>query len=80
MMALTAASLEGPMVSPLIQPVASSLINAISRKGPRFGFLPLLALPLMMKVLQKLLQEQGKQSKLLEEDIITWINWIKIFI
>ena len=80
MMALTAASLAGPMVSPLIQPVASSLINAISRKGPRFGFPSLLALPLMMKVLQKLLQEQGKQSKLLEEDIITWINWIKIFI
>ena len=43
-----------------MQPVASSLINAITRKGvmraekgQENGFLSLLALPLMMKVLGK---------------------------
>lgn len=48
-------SLIAPMASLLIQPVASSLINAITRKGVmRVGngqegrFLSLLALPLMM--------------------------------
>ena len=39
MMKLIAASLTASMVFPLIQPVTSSLINAISGKGPRFGFL-----------------------------------------
>ena len=57
MMAPMAASLLASMVSSLIQPVTSSLINAITRKG---GFLPLLALPLMIKVL-------GKEVKKCEE-------------
>ena len=48
------------MASSLVQSVTSSLINAISGKGvirarkrQEVGFLPLLALPLMMKVLGK---------------------------
>ena len=57
MMAPMAASLLASMVSSLVQPVTSSLINAITRKG---GFLPLLALPLMIKVL-------GKEVKKCEE-------------
>ena len=47
-----------PMASLFIQPVVSSLINAISGKGvtragkgQESGFLPLLALPLMMKAM-----------------------------
>ena len=56
MMAPMAAILKAPKASSLIQPVASLLINA-SR------FLPLLALPLMMKVLGK--------AEGLEVDIIT---------
>ena len=38
-----------PMAFSLIQPVASSLINPITGKGQEGRFLPLLALPLMMK-------------------------------
>ena len=60
MTAPMAASLKAPMASSLIQPVASSLINAIlekgvvrARKGQESGFLPLLALPIIMKVLGK---------------------------
>ena len=56
MMAPMAASSIAPMASLLIQPVASLLINALSgkvvrraRKGKECGFLPLLALPLIMK-------------------------------
>ena len=45
------ASLIAPMYSLLIQPVASSLINAISGKVQGGGFLPLSTLPLKMKVL-----------------------------
>ena len=45
MIALMAASLIAPMVS--------SLINALTEKGQERGFLPLLALPLMIKVLGK---------------------------
>ena len=37
----------------LIQSLVSSLINAISGKGQEVGSLPLLTLPLMMKVLGK---------------------------
>ena len=51
MMSPIAASLIAPMASSLIKRVASSLINAIIGKGNKGGFLPLLALPLMMKVL-----------------------------
>ena len=53
------------MVSSLIQSVVSSLINAISGKGvtragkgQEGGILPLLALSLMMKFMEKELQEQ----------------------
>lgn len=62
-----------PTASSLIQFVASSLINSISgkgivrlRKGREGGFLPLLASPLIMKVL-------GKEMQYQEEDIIIWI-------
>ena len=58
-----AASLIAPMISSLIKPVVSSLISAITGKGQRGG-LPLLALPLMMKVLREDSEEQKK-------DIIT---------
>ena len=63
-----AASLIAPMISPLIKPVVSSLINAITGKGQRGG-LPLLALPLMMKVL-------GEDSEEQKKDIITWIDFL----
>ena len=52
------ASLIQPVSSSLIQPVASSLIKAIAGKGvmragkrQEGGFLPLLALPLMIKAI-----------------------------
>ena len=48
-----AASLIAPMASSLIQPIASSLINSITGKGKGGRFLPVLPLPLMMKVLGK---------------------------
>ena len=63
MMAPMAASLIAPMASLFMQPVASSLINAISGKGQEGGFLPLLALPLMMKVLGKGVTNAEKDSK-----------------
>ena len=74
-----AASLIAPMVPSLMQSFASSLKNAITGKGVRrtgkgqkCGFLSLLALPLMMKVLEKESQEQ-------EEHMARWIIYIKIF-
>ena len=48
-----AASLIALMASLLIQPVVSLMLNAITRKGQEGGFLPLFALPLMMRVLGK---------------------------
>ena len=53
MMAPMAASLIALMASPLIQSSISSLINAITGKGNKGGFLPLLALPLMIKVMSR---------------------------
>ena len=53
MMAPMAASVIAPMASLLIQPVASSLINVVTGKGQEGEFLPLLALLLMMKNLEK---------------------------
>ena len=50
-----------PMASLWMQPVASSLINAISRKGQEVGFLPLLALALMMKVLGREVVRAGRE-------------------
>ena len=74
-----AASLIAPMVSSLIQIVASSFINVISekiamtaRKGQDGGFIPLLTLALMIEVLEKGATKAGKY-------IITWIIWIKKF-
>ena len=60
MIAPMAASLIAPMGSSLIQPIASSLINFITGKGQEGGFLPLLASPLMMKVLRKGVRRVGK--------------------
>ena len=58
MVAPMVASLIQPVSSSLIQPVASSLIKAIAGKGvmragkrQEGGFLPLLALPLMIKAI-----------------------------
>ena len=48
------------MASSLIQPMASSLINTVTGKGQEGWFLPLLLLPLMMKVLEKESEEQEK--------------------
>ena len=56
-----AASLIAPMTFPLMQPVASSLTNAITEKRQEGGFLPLLALPLMIKVLGKGVRSAGKE-------------------
>ena len=80
MMAPMVASLIAPMASLLAKPAGSSRINTISGegvmragKGQEGGFLPLLALPLMIKVcLEKESQEQ-------EGDLITLIIWIKFF-
>ena len=67
MMAPIAASLIAPTASSLIQPVASPLINAITGKvamragkGKEDGFLPSLALTLMMKVLGKGVTRAGR--------------------
>ena len=59
MMAPMAASLIAPMVSSLIQPIAFSLINIITGKEQKGWFRPLLALPLMMKVLGKGVRRAG---------------------
>ena len=55
------------MASSLMQPVVSSLINVLTRKrvlragvGQQGRFLPLLALPLLMKVLGKGVTRAGK--------------------
>ena len=49
-----------PMVSSLIQPLVSSLINTITGKGQKGRFLPLSAIPLMMKVLGKGVTRAGR--------------------
>ena len=54
------ASLIAPMASSLIQPIASSLINSITGKGQEGGFLRLLTLPLVMKVLGKGVRTTGR--------------------
>ena len=57
-----------PIAASLIAPMASSLINAISGKevirvglGQVGGFFPLIALPLMMRVLGKRVTRLGKR-------------------
>ena len=42
-----------PMATSMVQPVAFLFINAVLRKGQEGGFLPLLALLLMIEVLGK---------------------------
>ena len=68
MMLPLAASMKTPIACSLIQPVTSSLINAITGRrvrktgqGHEGGFLPLLALPLMMKVLGNGVKREGKR-------------------
>ena len=48
-------------------------------KGKEGGFLPLSALPLIMKVLEKESQGLEKESEGLEKNITIWITWIKDF-
>ena len=48
------------MAASLIQPVASSLINSITGKRQEGGFLPLLVLSLMIKVLEKGVRRAGR--------------------
>ena len=67
MMAPMAALLIAPTASSFIKPMASSLVNAITRNRQEDEFLPLLALRLMVKVLEKESEEQQK-------DIIVWIK------
>ena len=60
MMAIMAASFIAPIASSLIQPIVSSLINSITGKRQEGGFLPFLALPLMMKVLENGVKREGR--------------------
>ena len=60
-------AMMAPVAASLIAPLASSLINAITgkwatrtRKGQEDGIIPLLALPLTMKVLGKGVRRAGK--------------------
>ena len=62
-MAPRAASLVEPMASLLMQPVPSSMKNAISGKGQEGEFLACLALPLMMKVRGKGVTSVGKEVR-----------------
>ena len=48
------------MASSLIQPLASSLINAITGKWQEDEFISLLALPLKLKVLGKGVKRSGR--------------------
>ena len=68
MMACMFASLIPTKFSSLTESVASSLINAVSGNGvmrvgkeKEGGFLPLLILPLMMKLLEKGITRAGKR-------------------
>ena len=67
MMVPMAASLIASMGSFLIQPVASSWKNAVTGTRQEGGFLSLIALPLINKVLEEDLEEHN-------EDMITWIK------
>ena len=66
MMVPMAASLIASMGS-MIQPVASSWKNAVTGTRQEGGFLSLIALPLINKVLEEDLEEHN-------EDMITWIK------
>ena len=58
-----AASFMTHLTSSLIQTAAFSLINAIIGKGKECGFLPFLALLLMMKVQGKGVRRAGRGYK-----------------
>ena len=60
MMGPMTTSLMAVIAYSLTQHVASSLINSITGKRQEGGFLPLLALPLMMKVLGKGVRRAGR--------------------
>ena len=73
MMTHVAAPLLAPGAFSLIQPVAFSLINAITGKGltragkwQKCGFLLLLALPLMMKILGKGVTRPGRWYNIMD--------------
>ena len=51
---------RGAMIAPMTASVASSLINATTGKGQEGGFLLLLALPLIMKVIGKRVRRVGR--------------------
>ena len=68
MVASMTVSLVAPMASSLIQPADSSLINGIFGKGQKGGFLPLLPLPLMMKVLGKRLRTAGERYNNMDQN------------
>ena len=68
------ASLIQPVAFPVMQPVASSLINAITGKGvmragkgQKGGFFPLLTLPLIMKVLGKGVTRTGRGYNIINQ-------------
>ena len=63
------ASLIAPMISVLIQFVASLLIIAMSGEGQEGDFLPLLALPLMLKVLEKEIRGAGRGCTNMDKNI-----------
>ena len=67
-----AISIIAPMVSSLIHPVASLLINNITREGQKGGFLPLLALLLTIKIIGKGVRRAYNKKKSM--DIITRIK------
>ena len=67
-----AISIIACMASSLIHPVASSLINDITREGQKGGFLPLLALPLTIKIIGKGVRRAYNNKKSM--DIITRIK------
>ena len=62
------ASLVAPIASSLIQPADSSLINGIFGKGQKGVFLPLLPLPLMMRVLGKRVRTAGERYNKMYQD------------
>ena len=67
-----AISIIACMASSLIHPLASSLINDITREGQKGGFLPLLALPLTIKIIGKGVRRAYNNKKSM--DIITRIK------
>ena len=68
MVASMTVSLVAPMASSLIQPADSSLINGIFGKGQKGVFLPLLPLPLMMRVLGKRVRTAGERYNKMYQD------------